>query len=63
MLLDVLAEDLRAALIIALDDLEQAPLVMRLQVLVHDHRRALGVRAHDSPVDAAEAMLFELASP
>ena len=48
-LLVILAQDSSPALIVALDDLEQAPLVMRNQVFVHNNRVALLIRANDLP--------------
>ena len=36
-LLNILSEDFRAALVVALDDLKQTPLIVSLQILEHDH--------------------------
>ena len=48
-LLVILAQDASPALIVALDDLEQAPLVMRNQIFVHNHRVALLIRTNYLP--------------
>ena len=57
-LLHVLAQDLGPAFIIALNDLEQASFVMRLEILEHDHGCALVVRAHDPSIDTAHSVLL-----
>ena len=58
MLLHVLAQDLDTAFIIALNDLEQASFVMRLEIFKHDHGSAFVVRTHDPSIDTAHSVLL-----
>ena len=62
MLLHVLAQDLRATLVITLNNLEETSLIMRLQILEHYHRCALVIWAHDPPIDTGQSVLLQLTS-
>ena len=55
-----LSLNLRPTLILTLNDLEQAPLIMRVQVLKHDDCIALGVLAVDSSEIAIDLVRFHL---
>ena len=58
MLLDVLSEDTCSTLVIAVSNLEEASLIMSCQVLVHDYRVTLLIRAYDLSKETALFVLF-----
>ena len=60
-LLHVLAQYLGPTLVVTLDDFEQASFIVGLQILVHDDRSTLVVRAHNPSINTTASVLFEFA--
>ena len=51
-LLNVLTQDSSAALVITLNDFEQTPFIVQLQILVHDHRPTSLIWTHNPSEEA-----------
>ena len=60
MLLDVLAQNSRAALVVTFDNLEQTALIVSLQVFEHDDRGAFVVGADDTAEGAAHPVVIHV---
>ena len=58
MLLDVLSENTSPTLVITISNLEEAPLIVCCQVLVHYYGATLLIRADDLPKETALLVLL-----